>query len=106
MEGGPCTGHYDLTWTRRADERTLRAAMEALGRARVLAATGEKRHWQATEQAWGGLGLLLRVGSGQRLLATGREGRACAARAELQEFAREQAKSGALDMRRYELVLG
>ncbi|HCA46600.1 MAG TPA: hypothetical protein DEP45_04325, partial [Armatimonadetes bacterium] len=57
VEGGPCTGHYDLTWARRADERTLRAAMEALGRARVLAATGEKRHWQATEQAWVGLGL-------------------------------------------------
>ncbi len=106
VEGGPCTGHYDLTWARRADERTLRAAMEALGRARVLAATGEKRHWQATEQAWVGLGLLLRVGSWQRLLASGREGRALAARAELLEFAREHAKSGALDLRRYERVLG
>ncbi|MGI5817486.1 MAG: DUF4838 domain-containing protein [Armatimonadota bacterium] len=116
MEAGPCTGHYDLTWTTRATERTLRPALEALGRARALAATGEKRHWQAVEQAWVGQELLLLVGQWQRLLRDAKEApevrreslrrRAEAARSSALAFAREQADSGAVDPRRYERVLG
>jgi hypothetical protein len=106
VDGGPCTGHYDLTWTARATERMLRPALEALGHARALAATGEKRHWQAVERAWVGMELLLRTGEWQRLLRDGLPERAEQAKADLLAFAREQADSGAVDVRRYERVLG
>lgn len=106
VEQGPCTGHYDLTWTRRADERMLRPALDAFGQARALAATGERRHWQAAQQAWVGLELLLGTGRWQRLLREGLQERADEARRSLLDFAREQAQSGAVDVRRYERVLG
>ncbi len=103
---GPCTGHYDVTWTRGADERMLWGALVALGRARALAATGEKRHWQAVEQAWVGLELLMRMGEWQRLVRDGLGARADEARAAVVAFAREQADSGAVDAARYERIFG
>lgn len=106
VEGGPCTGHYDLTWTIRATERMLGPALAAMGYARVLAATGEKRHWEAVEQAWVGQELLLLTGQWQRLLRDGKTERAEEAKAALVAFAREYADSGAADVRRYERILG
>ncbi len=105
VEGGACTGHYDLTWTRGATEEVLQPALEAMGRARALAATGEKRHWQAVQHAWVGQELLLRVARWQRLLRDGREALADEARQETLAFAREHADSGAVDMNRYERIL-
>ncbi len=105
IAGGGCTGHYDVTWTRGADERTLRAALDALGKARALAATGEKRHWQAAEQAWVGLELLMRAGEWQRLLRDGLQDRADEALERMVAFASEQADSGAVDAARYERLL-
>lgn len=113
---GPCTGHYDLTWTRRATERVLHDGLEAFGRARALAAGGEKRHWEAVEHAWVGLELLLRTGRWQRLLRDADEAPE-ARRASLQRrseeaarsllaFARERVGSGAVDAARYERVIG
>jgi hypothetical protein len=116
VDGGPCQGHYDLTWTTRATEATLRVALEAMGHARALAAGGEKRHWQAVEQTWVAQELLLRMGRWQRLLRDAEEAprvrrdslqqRAEDAKAALLEFAREYADSGAVDVVRYERVLG
>jgi hypothetical protein len=105
VEDGPCTGHYDLTWTARATERMLRRALEAMGHARAAAATGDKRHWQAVEQAWVGQELLLRMGQWQRLMRDELSERAEAAKQDLLAFAREHAGSGAVDVRRYERVL-
>lgn len=105
VEAGPCTGHYDLTWTRRATAHMLRPALEALGHARALAASSEKRHWRAVQQAWVAQELLLRMGQWQRLLRDGLSERAQDAKAALLEFAREQADSGAVDPRRYERLL-
>ena len=113
---GPCTGHFDLTWTRRATERVLHEGLEAFGRARALAATGEKRHWKAVERAWVGLELLLRAGEWQRLVRDADDapearrsslrGRAEEAARELLDFARAHADSGAVDAPRYERVIG
>ncbi|MFO8081983.1 MAG: DUF4838 domain-containing protein, partial [Armatimonadota bacterium] len=105
VDGGPCTGHYDLTWTTRATERMLRPALEALGHARALAATGQKRHWQAVERAWVGMELLLRVGEWQRLIRDGLDERAEEAKAGLLRFARENVQGGGVDLRRYESAL-
>ncbi|MGD9496813.1 MAG: DUF4838 domain-containing protein [Armatimonadota bacterium] len=116
VEGGLCTGHYDLSWTERATERLLRPALQAFGRARALAATGEKRHWQAVERAWVGLELLLRMGAWRRLLRDAqiqpevrrpwlREGAVEAAR-DLLEFARAHRASGAVEVERYERIVG
>jgi len=63
---GPCVYHYDLTYTRRATRELLLPALEHLGRARALAATGEKRHRQALERAHLGIELLMRMGRWQR----------------------------------------
>jgi len=113
---GPCTGHYDLEYTQRATDRVLRPALEALGRARALAATGEKRHWQAAERAWVGLELLLRMGEWRRMVrdALGEpevrrpslRRRAVAAARELLDFARAQADGGAVEVGRYERIVG
>lgn len=116
VEAGPCTGHYDLSWTERATDRLLRPALEALGRARAPAATGEKRHWEAVQRAWVGLELLLRMGEWRRLVRDAAaepkvrrpslRRRAVQAAHELLEFARAQADSGAVEVGRYERVVG
>ena len=112
---GPCTGHFDLTWTRWATERVMREALEAFGRARALAATGERRHFEAAERAWVGLELLLQMGEWQRLMRDAEDApevrsaslcrRARVAARELLEFARANADSGAVDVARYERVI-
>lgn len=71
---GPCVYHYDLTYTRRATPQLLRPALAHLGRARALAATGEKRHWEATARAHISAELLMRMGEWQRACAVAREG--------------------------------
>jgi hypothetical protein len=116
VAAGPCQGHYDLTWTTRATERLLEPALETLGHARVDAAAGESRHWEALEQAWVAQELLLRMGQWQRLKRDAdrapearRESlreRAEDAKASVLAFAREYADSGAVDVRRYERLLG
>ncbi len=113
---GPCTGHYDLEYTQRATDRVLRPALTAFGRARALAATGEKRHWQAVQRAWVGLELLLRMGTWRRLLRDAQEEpavrrpwlrrRALDAARDLLEFARAHRDSGAVEVERYERVVG
>ncbi|NLO05981.1 MAG: DUF4838 domain-containing protein [candidate division WS1 bacterium] len=116
IHGGPCTGHYDLDWTRRATERLLAPALEAFGHARALAATGERRHWEALQQQWVGLELLLRTATWRRLLAEidrapevrleSLRARAEAAHHDLLSFARAHADSGAVDVKRYERISG
>ena len=73
---GPCVYHYDLGYTRRATHQLLRPALEHLGRARALAASGEKRHWEAVERAHISAELLLRMGEWQRACAVAHEGEA------------------------------
>ncbi len=113
---GPCTGHYDVTYTARASDELLRPAMEAFGRARAAAATGEKRHWEATERVWVGMELLRRFGAWQRLVKQAEEAREDR-RAELETrarqnagellvWAREHADSGALEIGWLERMLG
>ncbi len=103
---GPCTGHYDLSYTARATDELMRPALEALGTARTLAATGEKQHWRAVQKTWVGVELLMRVGQWQRLTRDGLEARASQAAAETLEWARGQADSGALAIGRLERALG
>jgi len=113
---GECTGHYDLAYTERATERLLRPALQAFGRARALAAEGEKRHWQAVQRAWVGLELLLRMGAWRRLVRDAEDGpevrrpslrrRAVDAARDLLAFAREHADSGAVEASRYERLVG
>ena len=69
VEPGPCVYHYDLTYTRRATHELLLPALNHLGRARAVAATGEKRHWEAVERAHISIELLLRTGEWQRACA-------------------------------------
>ncbi len=76
IEPGPCVYHYDLTYTRRATHELLGPALEHLGRARVAAAAGERRHQAAVERAHVGIELLLRMGEYQRACAAAREGEA------------------------------
>lgn len=103
---GPCTGHYDYRFTLRATEELMRPVLEPLGRARALAATGEKRHWQATQQAALAAQLLLRVGQWQRLVRAGAAERADQVRQELLAWVLAHADRGALDLRYLERVLG
>jgi len=103
---GPCTGHYDFSYTARATDELMRPALEALGCARALAATGEKRHWRATQKTWVGIELLMRMGRWQRLVRGGLEARASQAAAETLEWARGEADSGALAIGRLERALG
>ncbi len=113
---GQCTGHYDLSHTTRATERLLRPALQAFGRARALAATGERRHWRAVQRSWVGLELLMRMGAWRRLVRDAREEpevrraslrrRAAEAARDLLAFAREHADSGAVELGRYERIVG
>ncbi|MCD6360736.1 MAG: DUF4838 domain-containing protein [Armatimonadetes bacterium] len=105
-EEGPCTGHYDYSFTARATDELMLPALEALGRARALAATGEKRHWQAVQRAWVGMEMLMRVGQWQRLVRDGLEARAQQATKDIITWARKHADSGALDLRYIERTLG
>ncbi len=112
---GPCTGHYDLTYAARATEDRMRPALEEFGEARALAATGEKRHWRATQQAWVALELLMRLGEWQRLLQRAEQvpepqrepllRRAHGAAQDLLDFAREHAQSGAVEVERCERIV-
>ena len=105
---GPCVYHYDLSYTQRATEALFEPALMHLGRARLQAAKGEKRHWQAVEKTRVGVELLIRFGDWQRawrdanwapegtgkravLLRDARE-----AGERLIRFAGEHSKSGAL----------
>ncbi|MGC9317778.1 MAG: DUF4838 domain-containing protein [Armatimonadota bacterium] len=113
---GPCTGHYDLTYAARATEDLLRSGLEVFGRARAEAATGDRRHWQAAQQAWVGLELLMRLGRWQRLLLEAREApeprrgplmhRAADAAGDVLAFVRDHADSGAVESDRYERIVG
>jgi hypothetical protein len=114
---GPCVYHYDLTYARRATEDLLRPALERLGRARALAAKGEKRHWQAVEKARIGVELLLRVGEWQRALRDAHdapedtnkrrvlEGDVRRIAADLLAFVGRHAKSGAIDADRLRTII-
>ncbi len=68
VDGGPCTGHYDLTYTRRATPGLLRRALAHLGRARLEAAD-DRAAWRAVTRAQIAAELLVRVGEWQRALA-------------------------------------
>jgi len=115
---GPCKEHYDVTYTVRATDELLRPAMEALGRARAAAATGEKRHWAATERVWVGMELLRRFGVWSRLAGVKQaeearddrradlNARARESVGELLAWAQEHADSGAIEIQRLEQVLG
>ena len=106
IQPGPCTGHYDLTWTFRATDELMRPALEALGRARAAAATGDRRHWQAVQRAWVGIELLMRVGRWQRARRDAPRGRDADEAAETLQWARAHAGSGAIEIGRIEKVLG
>lgn len=71
---GPCVYHYDLTYTRRATSELLRPCLDHLGRARAIAATGDKRHAEAVERARISIELLLRIGHWQRACAWAQKG--------------------------------
>ena len=75
VEEGPCTGHYDLSWTRRATHAFLSPALEALGRA-LAAAAPEKAAWRSVRRAQVACEHLLRVGQWQRCLADAQKRRA------------------------------
>ncbi len=115
---GPCKGHYDVGYTARATDELMQPAMESFGRARAAAASGEKRHWEATQRVWVGMELLRRVGAWSRLAGlmeaeeareerrAGLLARARAAAGETLEWARGYADSGAIEIERLERVLG
>ncbi len=103
---GPCTGHYDYSFTARLTDKLMRPALAALGRARVAAASGEKRHWRAAEHAWQGLEMLMRVGAWQRLVRDGLEARAAESARDILEWSRNYSDDGALDVRYIERTLG
>ena len=114
---GPCVYHYDLSYTQRATEALLEPALAHLGRARLRAAKGEKRHWQAVEKTRVGVELLIRFGEWQRawrdanLAPEGTGKRAVLLRdareagERLIRFAGEHSKSGALYAPRIEQIV-
>ena len=65
VETGPCTGHYDKTYARRATVELLRPALEHLGRARALSASS-KAAWKAVEEAHLAAERLMKVGEEER----------------------------------------
>ncbi|MCX7598504.1 MAG: DUF4838 domain-containing protein [Armatimonadetes bacterium] len=90
VEEGPCTGHYDLSWTRRATPGLLSSALVSLGQA-LAAAAPEKAAWQALRRVQVSCEHLLRVGEWQRHLAEAQccTGQAIARAAELAAAAAE-----------------
>lgn len=68
VEDGPCTGHYDLSWTRRATPALLSSALAFLGQALTLSAP-DKGTWRAVRRVQVACEHLLRVGEWQRWLA-------------------------------------
>jgi hypothetical protein len=65
VETGPCTGHYDRTYARRATVDLMRPALEHLGRARALSA-GSKAAWKAVEEVHKAAERLMKAGEEER----------------------------------------
>jgi hypothetical protein len=62
---GPCAGHYDRSYTRRATRELMRLALEHLGKARALSA-GSKAGWKAVEETVKAVGRLMAAGADAR----------------------------------------